>query len=195
MEYPTSDPLLTRNPYHTSAMADLERKQAEINERLAAMRQMGQQVQMQPQMPAAGAPVWDEINKVTSELSDAEYAFLEQNDEFVGSSQALQGLLQREYLRMMRPLVEATPDGKDALDKHLTLIRRLLKTVKDETNKRNELMNEYLTKYSHLSWNDFIARKQGRGVSQQPAQPQPQPQQMQPQAQQMPPQQQQMPLQ
>lgn len=195
MDYTTSDPLLTRNPYHASAMADLERKQAEINDRLAAMRQMGQQVQMQPQMPAAGAPVWDEINKVTAGLSDAEYAFLEQNDEFVESSQGLQGLLQREYLRMMRPLVEATPDGKDALDKHLTLIRRLLKTVKDETNKRNELMNEYLTKYSHLSWNDFIARKQGRGVSQQPAQPQPQQQQMPPQAQQMPPQQQQMPLQ
>lgn len=181
MNYPNNDPLLMRNPYHMSAMADLERKQAEINERMEAMRQMGQQVQMQPQMPAASAPVWDEINKVTAGLSDAEYAYLEQNEEFEESSRALQGLLQREYLRMMRPLVEATPDGKDALDKHLTLIRRLLKTVKDETNKRNELMNEYLTKYSNLSWNDFIARKQGRGVSQQP-----QPQQMQPQPQQMP---------
>lgn len=162
-----NDPLLMQhNPYMPS-MADLERQQAALQQRMDSMRQAYQQVQQpQPSMPTA-CPVWDEINKVSAELSDAEFAYLEQNEEFAESSQVLQGLLQREYLRLIRPLVEATPDGKDALDKHLTLIRRLRKTAKDDANKRDAMMNEYMTKYSHLSWNEFIAMKQGGGNQQQ----------------------------
>lgn len=47
-------------------------------------------------------------------------------------------------------------DGKDALDKHLTLVKRLRKSARDEANKRYTLMDDYLANYSHMSYNDYI---------------------------------------
>jgi len=70
-------------------------------------------------------------------------------------------VLQREYMRIMRPTVEQTKDGKDALDKHLTLLKRLVKTAKDEADKKTQLMDEYMTKYSHLTWQEFAKMKKG----------------------------------
>ena len=66
-------------------------------------------------------------------------------------------------MRIMRPIVENnTKDGKDALDKHLTLLKRIQKTAKDEANKKEALMNEYIMQYSHLTWQEFIDMKNGK---------------------------------
>lgn len=171
-----NDPLLgtPMQAYQTPILADLERQQEAINRRMEEMRHMQAAVpQQQPQ-----APVWDEINNITASLSDTEFEYLSKNEEFQESSALLNGLIQREYMRIMRPVVEGTKDGKDALDKHLTLIKRLRKTVKEEANRKEALMNEYITNYPQMSWQDFIAMKQGKAVPQpqdQPAQPKPAP--------------------
>ena len=96
-------------------------------------------------------------------MSDKEFDFLQNNQEFQESSINIQQILQREYMRIMRPIVENnTKDGKDALDKHLTLLKRIQKTAKDEANKKEALMNEYIMQYSHLTWQEFIDMKNGK---------------------------------
>lgn len=162
-----NDPLLgtPRQTYSNPYLTDLERQQEAINRKMEEMRHM--QNGVVPQQPQS--PVWDEIDNITSSLSDSEFDYLSHNEEFQESSRNIHGLLEREYMRIMRPIVESTKDGKDALDKHLTLIKRLRKTVKDEANRRDALMNEYLANYSNISFSDFMAMKQGKTV------PQPQP--------------------
>lgn len=167
MNYP-NDPLLgaPRQTYPNPYLADFERQQEAINRKMEEMRHMQNAV---PQQPQAQAPVWDEIDNITAALSDSEFDYLSHNEEFQESSRNIHGLLEREYMRIMRPIVESTKDGKDALDKHLTLLKRLRKTVKDEANRKDALMNEYITRYPNISWAEFIAMKQGKTV------PQPQP--------------------
>lgn len=107
-------------------------------------------------------PVWDEIDRITSSLSDKEYHYLQGNEDFRASSEAVNAILQREYMRVMRPIVEQTKDGKEALEQHLSLLKRLVKNVKNEADKRDALFDEYIREYSDRTWQEFIAMKNGR---------------------------------
>jgi len=144
-----NDPLLHPAQYN---ILELEREQEAMQQKLEELKRNGYR-QTQPQ-----APTWDEIDRIMSSLSDKETHYLQGNQEFIESSGAVMAVLQREY---MRPIVEQTKDGKDALDKHLTLLKRLVKTAKDEADKKTQLMDEYMTKYSHLTWQEFAKMKKG----------------------------------
>lgn len=148
----TSDPLLSNRQY---SIPELEKEQEAMQQKLADLKRNGYR-QAQPQ-----APTWDEIDRIVSSLSDKEARYLQANEEFKDSSNVVAAILQREYMRIMRPIVEQTKDGKDALDKHLTLLKRLVKTAKDEADKKSQLMDEYMTKYSHLTWQEYMKMKKG----------------------------------
>jgi len=145
-----NDPLLRPMQY---SVPELEKEQEAMQQKIAELKRNGYR-QTQPQ-----APTWDEIDRLMSSLSDKETRYLQSNQEFVESSETVMAILQREYMRIMRPIVEQTKDGKDALDKHLTLLKRLVKTAKDEADKKTQLMDEYMTKYSHLTWQEFVEKK------------------------------------
>lgn len=147
------DPLLQQRNY---TLPELEKEQEVLQQKMADMKRTYQQ----PQQPVT--PVWDEIDRITASLSDKEFDYLQNNQEFQESSMDIQQILQREYMRIMRPIVEQTKDGKDALDKHLTLLKRIQKTAKEEANKKEALMNEYMMNYPELSWKEFIEMKNGK---------------------------------
>ena len=153
------DPLLFTQPYTSQPdpMAQLEEEKRKLEEKMAQLRQTGPQQQMRPQ-----APVWDEIDTIVSGLSDQELQFLNSNQEFQESSANVQAILQREYLRIMRPVVESTKDGKQALENHLTLIKRLRNYARDEVNKKYSLFDEYMEKYSDMSFAEFMEMKKGK---------------------------------
>lgn len=153
------DPLLYTPPYSSQPdpMAQLEEEKRKLEEKMSQLRQTGPQQQMRPQ-----APVWDEIDTIVSGLSDQELQFLNSNQEFQESSASVQAILQREYLRIMRPVVESTKDGKQALENHLTLIKRLRNYARDEVNKKYSLFDEYMEKYSDMSFAEFMEMKKGK---------------------------------
>lgn len=147
------DPLLGEQP--TYNLPQLEEEQKRIAEKLEQLKRS------RVQHPAATAqsPVWDEIDSIVSGMSDQELEMMNSNEEYRESSSAVQAILQREYLRIMRPIVEATKDGKDALDKHLTLIKRLRKSAREAVNRKYSLMDEYLDRYSHMPFDEFMKMK------------------------------------
>lgn len=153
------DPLLFTQPYspQPDPMAQLEEEKRKLEDKMAMLRQTGPQQQVRQQ-----APVWDEIDAIVSGLSDQEMQFLNSNQEFLESSANVQNILQREYLRIMRPVVEATKDGKQALENHLTLIKRLRNYARDEVNKKYSLFDEYMEKYSDMSFAEFMEMKKGK---------------------------------
>lgn len=146
------DPILNDNNQY--GIPQIEEEQKRLAERVERLKTMKSPATVQRQ-----APVWDEIDSIVAGMSDQELRMMEGNDEFRESSATIQGILQREYLRIMRPIVEGTKDGKDALDKHLTLIKRLRKTARDEVNRKYSIMDEYLERYSHMPFDEFMKMK------------------------------------
>ena len=147
------DPLLGEQP--TYNLPQLEEEQKRIAEKLEQLKRS----RVQHPAATAQAPVWDEIDSIVSGMSDQELEMMTSNEEYRESSSAVQAILQREYLRIMRPIVEATKDGKDALDKHLTLIKRLRKSAREAVNRKYSLMDEYLDRYSHMPFDEFMKMK------------------------------------
>lgn len=148
------DPILggcgQQNPSAIDQMAELNNEYAK---KVAEMQKRGC-FTMQPQQ--SKTPTWDEIDKIMDGLTDSQKSYLNENQEFVDSYNEVANILQREYLRVMRPLVEQTKDGKDALDKHLTLIKRLKKSALQADESERALTNEYITKYSDKTWQEFM---------------------------------------
>ena len=96
---------------------------ASLNEdwkRLCALKQQEANITMQPQQTKT--PTWDEIDKIMDGLTEAQKNYMNGNTEFVNSYQEVAGILQREELRFIRPIVEQTKDGKEALASTASII-------------------------------------------------------------------------
>ena len=147
-----SDPLLSvgRTPNYDAQIAELQRMQQELE---LQKQQIGQ---ARPEA-AAGSPVWDEIEKLTAELSDKEFSYISNCDEFNKSQQAIAEALQAEYMRMMRPIVER--NHRALLDEHLVLLKRLKKEASKEIDKQMDLLQEYVTKHPDIPFAEFLKTK------------------------------------
>ena len=144
-----SDPLLTSATY--------DNRLAELQQMQQALEQQKQQLMQRPQESASQSPVWDEIERLTAELTDKEFAFISENEEFVKSQNKIAEALQAEYMRLMRPMVERSHKG--LLDEHLVLLRRLKKEASKEIDKQMELLQEYVTKHPDIPFAEFLKTK------------------------------------
>lgn len=111
---------------------------------------------------ASQSPTWDEIERITAELSDSEFALINQNEDFQKSQADIMAILQREQMRIMRPIVENTQDGKQALDKHLALVKRLRKEASSELMKNLETFNDYTQNHSDITFAEYLRTKTKR---------------------------------
>lgn len=148
------DPLLGTSTNYETRMQELEQ----------AMRYLEQQkqnlVKMQgaPQR-ASGSPIWDEIDSLTSQMTEKEFAIMSTNEEFIESSNAITELVSAMQLAQIRPMVESSQQGKDALERHLTLIKRLKKSAEAEVTKELEDFKEYTKKYSSMPYEEYKKMK------------------------------------
>lgn len=149
------DPLLGGGNYATPS--DYDAKIAELQAMQQRMEQQRQQSNYFQKLNSS--PLWDEIEKQTSELTDREFEIVNSSEEFQSSQNAVMAILQREYMRLMRPIVESTTDGKDALKSHLGLLKRLRKEAAREVDKNMELFTEYTQKYSDMTYAEFLKMK------------------------------------
>ena len=147
------DPLLAGRNYD---IPQVDNHAEELQKRMMEMQQQWR-TQVRPQ-----APIWDEIDGIVDNMSDTEKEYLASDEAYQESAAAVQAILQREILRSMRPVVEATKDGKAALEAHLSLLKKVQKSAKDEAAKRESLMNEYIMNHSDKTWQEFLSMKQGK---------------------------------
>lgn len=118
-----------------------------IDEQLANVRRLEQQLaQYKQSQPSNATPIWDEIDSIVDGLSESERELLAADEEFNRSNGEVLVVLQREYLRIMRPIVEASADGKEALQSHLATVKRLAKKAKEQTAEELKEFREYKSK-------------------------------------------------
>lgn len=139
----------------------LEALQAGMEQKKQQLIQMAKEQQQQPQQgqEVSNTPVWDEIDKLMAELSDKEFDKVMNDVEFKESQQVVMNILQAVQMKMMRPMVESTPEGKKALEEHLQLVKHLKRSVHKEVDAEMKDFEEYRAHYAHLSWEEYQAQK------------------------------------
>ena len=97
-------------------------------------------------------------------LSDSEFEMVNNNPEYQQAYQKVMSILNREYMRIMRPLVEESKDGKAALEELLGMAKKIKKSASEEVNKNMALFAEYTAKYADMPYADFLKLKNsGKG--------------------------------
>lgn len=161
--------ITNQRAYSQDPMVALEHNLKEAQERYDTLLQQRAPM-MQRYQPPTSTPIWDEISRIQDSLSSNQMRYLESIPEYADSFNSLAIILNREYMKLMRPIVEATPDGKAALQKHLGIINRLVKQAKDEADQQAMLMQDYTQHYSHLTFEQYLKLKRGEEPS--PTKPQ-----------------------
>lgn len=151
-----ADPLLGSQQNQTSMDAQIN----DWAQKIVELQKQRGAINMQPQQ--SKTPLWDEIDKVTDSLTEAQKNYLNQNQDYVESYQEVANMLQREYLRVTRPMVEQTKDGKEALERHLALIKRLRKNAMQAEEEKTALWNDYINNYSNMTFNDYMVKIKGK---------------------------------
>lgn len=155
-----SDPLLGQTTY--PGEQDIEAYERQLQNTLQQIKQQKQIINAPTRQQQSQSPVWDEIDKFVDEMSDAEVAILNNNLEYKDAQNKVATIISRENMKLLRPMVEGSKDGKDALDNLLIIAKKVKKSISEEANKNAALMNEYITNYSHLTWQEFIDAKSGK---------------------------------
>lgn len=132
---------------------------AELQKMYEAIQQKRASINMQAQQ--SQTPLWDEIDKIEDNLTGAQRQYLMQNQEYVNSLQYVSKLVQDEELRIIRPRIESTQQGQEALKKHLSLMQRLRKEVAQAEEQKTAMLNDYMTNHSDKTWQEYLAMVQG----------------------------------
>ena len=147
-----NDPLLNYDTAQTmQSDTDMLIKQ------IAEMQQRSKAISMQAQV--SSTPLFDEIDKIEDSFTDAQKQYLMQNKEYVDSLQYVSKLVQDEELRIIRPRIEATEQGKDALKHHLSVVQKLKKEMARETEQQNALVADFIKNYPGKTWEEYLAIK------------------------------------
>lgn len=150
-----NDPLLGSRDYSS----DIAMMEKELEMRQAKLAQYKQQMMQQQQPQQSQTPVWDEIDSIVQGMTEKEYQIVTSNEEWVESNAKIMGLIQAAQLQMLRPIIEQSKEGKDALDHHLTITKRVKKSASMEVDSELNDFQEYKAHYSHMSYDEYLKMK------------------------------------
>lgn len=152
-----NDPTLGGSSFD-ARIAELQQAQQQVE---MQKRMYEQQISQQPtqQQQKSQSPVWDEVDSLWDSLTDKEREIIASTEEFQESSNHITMILNEQYMAMMRPVVEQSQAGKDALDNHLTLLKRLRKSAQKEADAELDDFKEYKEKYSDMPYAEYQKMK------------------------------------
>lgn len=153
-----TDPLLGGNNFDAQ-MGQIEQLKKSLEQRQQMLMQAKEQVVQQPEQQQSRTPIWDEITAIVSGLSDKEFDIVNSNEEFIESQNRIMAILQAKQLEIMRPIVEGSKEGSEALSAHLTLVKRLKKAASSEVDKELNDFQEYREKYSDIPYAEYLKMK------------------------------------
>ena len=152
------DPLMSGRDYQRQ-LQELDAISENINQRRTALEQMRMQAEQVQQPVQSQTPVWDEIDNIVNSMSDKEFELVTENEDFKESQNVVLAALQAEYMRIMRPIVEQSKAGKEALENHLILVKKLKKNASKEVDNEISEFKEYKEKYSNMPYSEYVKMK------------------------------------
>ena len=100
------DPLLGGNPDFAAQLRELEAKQRMLEEHKRNASQYYSQVEQGAVSQVSQTPIWDEVDTITDNMSEAEFAEMQANPDYQESLKELMKYVGAMQLRAIRPIVE-----------------------------------------------------------------------------------------
>jgi hypothetical protein len=156
------DPLLGSTIDYKTHLAELENAQSMIEQQKQALLKAAQGETPVIATKSSSTPIWDEIDTITANMSQAEFEEMENDENYKSSLSALMNYVGAVQLQMIRPRIEESEDGKKLLEQHLTNVRFLRKAASANVDKKLADFEDYTKNYSHMSWDEYLKTKGGK---------------------------------
>jgi hypothetical protein len=156
------DPLLGPTADYQAHLAELEEMQAVIDQKKQSLMKMAQGEPKEVAVANTATPIWDEIDTITANMSQAEFQKMSENETYKESLEALMNYVGAVQLQMIRPRIEHSEEGKKILEQHLTNVKFLRKAALADVDKRMSDFEDYTKNYSHMSWDEYQKTKGGK---------------------------------
>ena len=156
------DPLLGPTADYQAHLAELEEMQTVIDQKRQSLLKMAQGEPKEVATANTATPIWDEIDTITANMSQAEFQKMSENETYKESLEALMEYVGAVQLQMIRPRIEHSEEGKKLLEQHLTNVKFLRKAALADVDKRMSDFEDYTKNYSHMSWDEYQKTKGGK---------------------------------
>ncbi|MEE1324894.1 MAG: hypothetical protein U0K19_04860 [Bifidobacteriaceae bacterium] len=161
-----ADPLLGSGPDYSAHLAELEQAQRAIEQQKQSILKLAQNTQNPEATPTgqtpSPTPIWDQIDTLTDNMTAAEFQTMQADPSYQKSLGELMEYVAAVQLQLIRPRIEASPEGKKLLEQHLTTVKFLRKAAADNVDKRLADFEDYTKNYSHMSWEEYLKTKGGQ---------------------------------
>ena len=151
------DPLLGNSDF-TAHLRELEAKQKMLEDH---KKQMFSQMETSPAQ-VSQTPIWDEVDTITGNMSESEFAEMQSNPDYQASLKELMTYVGAMQLQAIRPMVEQSKEGKAILEQHLATVKVIRKSASAKVDKQLTLFKEYTEKYSNMTYDEFLKTKGGQ---------------------------------
>ena len=151
------DPLLGNSMVGNSLDEQLQLIE-KYKQNLEAAKQLRQQAQS-VQQPVPQRMIWDEIDSEINPMTDEQKARMLQDEDYVDTYTKIQGMVQAEILNLVKGRIEATPEGKELLQKQLKIVKKLKGKIIQETNREMEMFRkfrEFSKTHPEVTYEEFI---------------------------------------
>ena len=156
-----TDPLLGSGPDYSAHLAELEQAQRAIEQQKQSLLKLAQTTQNPEATPTSTTPIWDQIDTLTDNMTAAEFQAMQADKNYQKSLGELMEYVGAVQLQLIRPRIEASPEGKKLLEQHLTTVKFLRKAAADNVDKKLADFEDYTKNYSHMSWEEYLKTKGG----------------------------------
>ena len=151
------DPLLGNSMVGNSLDEQLQLIE-KYKQNLEAAKQLRQQAQS-VQQPVPQRMIWDEIDSEINPMTDEQKARMLQDEDYVDTYTKIQGMVQAEILNLVKGRIEATPEGKELLQRQLKIVKKLKGKIIQETNREMEMFRkfrEFSKTHPEVTYEEFI---------------------------------------
>ena len=151
------DPLLGNSMVGNSLDEQLQLIE-KYKQNLEAAKQLRQQAQP-VQQPVPQRMIWDEIDAEINPMTDEQKTRMLQDEDYVDTYTKIQGMVQAEILNLVKGRIEATPEGKELLQRQLKIVKKLKGKIIQETNREMEMFRkfrEFSKTHPEVTYEEFI---------------------------------------
>ena len=151
------DPLLGNSMVGNSLDEQLQLIE-KYKQNLEAAKQLRQQAQS-VQQPVPQRVIWDEIDAEINPMTDEQKTRMLQDEDYVDTYTKIQDMVQAEILNLVKGRIEATPEGKELLQRQLKIVKKLKGKIIQETNREMEMFRkfrEFSKTHPEVTYEEFI---------------------------------------